>query len=262
MKIIVLIFLLLITLTFGCKDAPMLEVSADIAIYSDKGVWEESLIASENMFQWMGYTTIRLNAEYINRYRMKNIKLVCIPGGDMYTYSQSLNDQGKRNIRAIISEGGGYIGICAGAYFAAERVIWNGTVLPMTPLSIFSGESRGPINEISTYPNYDMCKINIFDTLNIITHTVGDTSWMLYYWGPAFFPYKTTDVSILGKYSITDQTAILAFTSGNGKVFLTGTHPEIEEDSDRDSVTFAYELEDKGSDWDLMKNAVRWCLRQ
>ena len=52
-----------------------------------------------------------------------------------------------------------------------------------------------------------------------------------------------------------------------GRVFLTGPHPEWEEDSDRDGVDYvqpsvADRFDDQGSDWDLMRNAARWCLHE
>jgi hypothetical protein len=53
---------------------------------------------------------------------------------------------------------------------------------------------------------------------------------------------------------------MIAFGHGNGRVFLTGAHPEFEEDSDRDGADFCDHLDDRGSDWDLMKKAARWCL--
>jgi len=55
---------------------------------------------------------------------------------------------------------------------------------------------------------------------------------------------------------------MLAFDYGLGRVFLIGTHPEIEEDSERDGVDFADELDDQGSDWDLMRKATLWCLKE
>jgi hypothetical protein len=48
----------------------------------------------------------------------------------------------------------------------------------------------------------------------------------------------------------------------SGRAFLIGTHPEIEEDSDRDGVAECDELDDHGSGWDLMRAATRWCLKE
>lgn len=55
---------------------------------------------------------------------------------------------------------------------------------------------------------------------------------------------------------------MLAFEYGSGRVFIIGTHPEFEEDSDRDGFAPDSTLNDMGSDWELMENAVRWCTDQ
>jgi hypothetical protein len=52
---------------------------------------------------------------------------------------------------------------------------------------------------------------------------------------------------------------VFTFSFGKNHVFLIGTHPEIEEDSDRDSVSFGDEFEDRGTDWEPMKSAVVLC---
>jgi len=75
-------------------------------------------------------------------------------------------------------------------------------------------------------------------------------------------PDKDNDINILGRYNKGNQPMMLAFEYGEGRVFLIGTHPEIEENSDRDGVDFGNELDDKGSDWDLMKKATIWCLKE
>jgi hypothetical protein len=55
---------------------------------------------------------------------------------------------------------------------------------------------------------------------------------------------------------------MIAFEYGLGRVFLVATHPEIEEDSNRDGVDFADELDDQGSDWELMREVILWSLGQ
>ena len=107
-----------------------------------------------------------------------------------------------------------------------------------------------------------MCQVNITDSLHFITHSEPDTTWMLYYWGPILLPNLGANVAVLGKYDAVNQPMMLAFEYEEGRIFLIGTHPEIEEDSDRDSVDTADELDDKGSDWDLMRKATRWCLKE
>ncbi|MBA7471719.1 hypothetical protein ES707_07029 [subsurface metagenome] len=75
-----------------------------------------------------------------------------------------------------------------------------------------------------------------------------------------FLPNVNADVNILAEYEIVNQPAIIAFEYENGRVFIIGTHPEFEEDSDRDGFPPNDKWDDYGSDWDLMKKAVLWCL--
>lgn len=238
------------------------EKTSLVALYSDRGTWDESVQAVEKMFQWMDYTVELVNADYINNKGLDDFLILCIPGGDMYQYVQDLSSRGRENIRNFIRDGGGYIGICGGAYFASEKVIWRGSQLPMTPLGIFPGTAEGPMNEIVPYPNYTMCKVNVVDSAHPITQYEPDSAWMLYYWGPALRPKEDVNVTILGEYDSVNQPSMLAFDYGLGRVFLIGTHPEIEEDSERDGVTFADEFDDQGSDWELIRRVVLWLEKE
>lgn len=264
-KLIIWLFiLLLLLLTTNCRNSIELNKTVDsiatIAIYSDQGVWEESVKATRKMFQWMGYEVELIDANYINKKELDNFEILCFPGGDMFQYAQDISSEGKDDIRNFVSDGGGYIGICGGAYFASEKVVWQENELPMTPLGLFSGTAKGPIDEIITYPDYSMCEVNIVDSTHPVTKSEPDSVSVLYYWGPVLIPDKDNDINILGRYDKRNQPVMLAFNYSKGRVFLIGTHPEIEENSDRDGVSFGSELDDKGSDWDLMKSATLWCL--
>jgi glutamine amidotransferase-like uncharacterized protein len=233
---------------------------ADVAVYAGAGTWEDSVRAVQEMFRWMNYTVETVSAEYINNNGLEAFRILCIPGGDMYNYAQDISSKGKENIKEFIHNGGGYIGICGGAYFAAEKVFWQGSQLPMTALGLFAGTATGPIDEIIPYPNYTMCKVNIVNHVHPVTQSEQDYEIMLYYWGPALIPNTDANVTVLGNYDKGNQTAIVAFEYFQGKAFLIGTHPEIEEDSNSDGVTFGDELSDEGSDWYLMQNAVSWLM--
>jgi len=245
-----------------CQDQEKISLKdhAHVAIYSDRGVWSESVRAAEKMFPWMGHTVERVNARQIKNGVLENIQIFCVPGGNMYQYAEDLSSKGIENIRDFIQGGGGYVGICGGAYFASERVVWRGNQLPMMSLNLFPGTAQGPYKEIIPYPDSGMCQVIIVEPTHPITQTEPDSAWMLYYWGPALIPENNAYVTILGRYDITNQPVMLALEYGQGRAFLIGTHPEIEEDSDRDDVTFGDELDDRGSDWELMRKATLWCL--
>ena len=258
--------LCVIVATFaGCSDSDkptFALVFADgprAAIYTDQGCWDESVIASEKMLRWAGFTVTRIDADYINDHGLTGFSLLLVPGGDMYYYAQSISATGREKIRNFINNGGGYIGICGGAFFAATRVIWRGQQLDMVPLGLFEGDAVGPIDDVIPYPDYGMCRIENIEPAHPINAGLGRSFSVLYYWGPGFVPEPETQVSVLGTYSAAAYTAMMAFDYGAGRVFIIGSHPEIEEDSDRDGVTFGDDLEDGGSDWPLLKNAAEWC---
>lgn len=234
------------------------DIKQVVALYSDRGTWNESVIALKNMFQWANHTVQLIDARYINERVFDDFSIMCFPGGDMYQYSQDITSTGKEKIRNFILDGGGYLGICGGAYFASDKVVWRGTELPMKPLRLFQGTAKGPSNDIIHYPDYTMCKVNIVNTTHQITKGYSDAEWMLYYWGPVLLLEKDADVIILGNYDKIDQPAIIAFDYGYGKAFLIGTHPEIDENTLRDGTNWGEELDDNGSDWTLLDRAVKW----
>jgi len=235
---------------------------ADIAIYAGRGTWDDSVQAIRNMLEWMNCTVETLDAQHINNIGLSAFRVLCVPGGNMYDYAQDITLRGKENIRDFVHNGGGYIGICGGAYFASEEVYWRGSQLSMTPLSLFPGRAAGPIDEIMAYPNYTMTRVNVLNQAHPIITSERDAESMLYYWGPALTPNANANITILGNYDISNQAAMLALEYGHGKVFLIGTHPEIEEDSDRDEVSFGDEFDDHGSEWNFMQKVILWCTEE
>jgi len=133
-----------------------------VALYSGEGTWDESVRAAGRLFESAGYSVTFLGPEEVNNSSLDRFAVICVPGGHMYQYAQDISIAGKENIRRFVRDGGGYIGIC-GAYFAGEQVIWNSAPLPMMPLAIFPGKTKGPLDEIAPYPNHAMCEVNIVD---------------------------------------------------------------------------------------------------
>lgn len=252
------IFLLLFFFTH--TQSSKLNKSVNVALYVDRGADADCIQATQNMFEWMSYTVQLVTSDYINNVGLDNFDILCIPGGNMYEYSEDISSVGKENIKNFIRNGGGYIGICGGAYFTGEKVFWQGEQLSMTPLGIFPGTTKGPIEAIALYPYCTMCEVNIAYHSHPITQSLQDSIWIRYCYGPEFLPNQDADIDILGTYDIEGKPAIITFEYGLGKVFIIGTHPEFEEDSDRDGFPPNDELYDRGSDWELMRRVAEWCL--
>jgi glutamine amidotransferase-like uncharacterized protein len=95
-----------------------------------------------------------------------------------------------------------------------------------------------------------------------ITAGIQESFQILYYNGPFFKPNPGAQVDVIGRYQIGNEPALVATEYGQGRVFLTGPHPEWEEDDDRDGVDYFDHFDDQESDWDLMRNAAGWCLHE
>ena len=95
---------------------------AEIAVYSGPGSWEDGVIACESFLDWKGISHERVGPYDVNTYVLKDYySAIYFPGGDTYYYKTAVNHNGIQHIRDLVDSGGGYIGMCAGAYFASDR---------------------------------------------------------------------------------------------------------------------------------------------
>jgi len=234
----------------------------DFAIYHDGnvGAWEDGIIAFEHFLDWKGVTHQRVNAQTINSIEIKDYYTgIYFPGGDADYYSADINANGIQHIKDLILNNGAYIGMCAGAEFAGDKLVWQGYVIDY-PLDLFMGESIGPIDQLAVWPNYAMTDLsmNLQDEINQFEP---NHESMLYWGGSYFNPYSGTNMDIVATYDgYNNLPAIIKFRYGTGRVLLISPHPEIEEDSTNDGVNVAEELDDNGTDWNFLWTATDWLL--
>lgn len=265
---------------------------AQVAIYNDSGVWADGKTALESMMTWAGITYEEITASDLNS-SSTNLsslyKTIIIPGGDAGYYNGAygnadyINATGKANIRNFVNNDGGYLGICAGAYFASDNVYYSldggasYQYLGGYTLDLWSGTASGPMNDIATYNadtsvyNYTMATLNFTSGNNVLS---GYSSEDLLYFGGSTFSNYGTDTTVLATYENnnvlgTNSPAIVASTYGSGKVVLFGPHPEIEEDSSRDGVTTSglkswngttdnYAMDANDTKWYLLKDVLAY----
>jgi glutamine amidotransferase-like uncharacterized protein len=237
---------------------PPSDKDVTVGLFSGTGAASACVTAAEHMFEWMGYSIVQLNAQAVNDGDLSHLDILYFPGGSAGPYQEMIDEQGRDKIRESVRSGGCFIGTCAGALYAAEQVIWQGTVDPRETLGLFPGMVQGPIPEIYADPGFGMCQVILEP--HTITGTEPDPIQIMYYNSPFFVPNPDAEVDVVGRYEIGGEPALVAFDYGQGRVFLTGPHPEWEEDSERDGVSYFDSFDDQGSEWDLMRQAVQWCL--
>lgn len=182
-----------------------------------------------------------------------------MPGGADKPYCEALNGQGNKNLRAFIESGGRYYGTCAGAYYAADNLLFdeqNPTRMINEPreLKFFPGQARGPL--FVPFPEGGSCPALIAlsayaDHGGDPDQVMPDNNFTAYYYGGPFFDYprkKDKGCKVLAYYPISKSlektlylrpemaaywvknppalAAILSIKIGKGHAILTGVHLE------------------------------------
>jgi glutamine amidotransferase-like uncharacterized protein len=179
------------------------------------------------------------------------------PGGHSQVFLITITPQLKTAIRRFVSEGGGYVGFCAGAFSATA--FDGGTDTP--GLGIFPG---------GTYPFPNDTIDTFFD--NVVSYfnaDAVDNSILPITWEGnlryLYFEEGTTlnldgvpagQVEVIG--TLADGQVIAARTHfGQGKVFITGAHPEAPASWRTDP-----DLNDPdGLDFDLVAEMLNWSAK-
>lgn len=199
----------------------------NIVIYRDEGVGEFGLQCLQKFFRdddvWLA------NAEAIVDGRVLGLAdIFVMPGGADLPYCEKLNGAGNDNIRAYVEEGGTYLGICAGAYYACRRIEFHkgreDEICGNRELAFTKAVARGSLPALAPY--YDLT----LSTAAIASISLADGGQVsaFYHGGPAFIGAGSRD-EIIARYSDVEGSpiAILKTSVGDGQAILCGIHPEV-----------------------------------
>ncbi|XP_005102561.1 uncharacterized protein TC_0305 [Aplysia californica] len=124
-----------------------------ILIYNGKGSGAESaylLLEALRQSLKKGRYDIRYVSpkEIIEGSWVARCRLIAFGGGYDRGFIQALGTEGTRNIKEFVQNGGSYLGLCAGAYFACDYIEFdkNGPleVVGKRDLNFYPGDSIGP----------------------------------------------------------------------------------------------------------------------
>ncbi|MHC4871093.1 MAG: BPL-N domain-containing protein [Planctomycetota bacterium] len=100
------------------------------------------------MFNNCGISLVQVPAQSLRKEAgFKGLKAILFPGGGAELYERDLGKAGIKNLKNFVENGGGYIGICAGSYFAIDNGLMPGKYLKMKGIGIHFLENfkRHPI---------------------------------------------------------------------------------------------------------------------
>jgi hypothetical protein len=72
---------------------------------------------------------VRVCGEDIRGGALDQFNVLAVPGGSGSKEAASIGEDGRAHIRKFVEDGGGYIGICAGAYLATSGFSWGLKIL-------------------------------------------------------------------------------------------------------------------------------------
>jgi glutamine amidotransferase-like uncharacterized protein len=226
-----------------------------------------SALAIGLAFQWMGCSVEIVDAEKIKQGSLARCDVLAVPGGESDPDPwRELGSVGKSIIQEFVGAGGGYVGICLGALLASNTCEFWGAKLRVDSLSLdmFSGAARCGQDDVAPKGSWPvMTELTLSTQGHPIAKGLPERMMAVTYPnGPYFEPREDANVTVIAKFGVTGNPAMLAFEYGNGRVFLSGPHPEIDVDSDRDGSSKFDELEDEGSEWPLLLAATKWIVKR
>lgn len=156
------------------------------------------------------------------------------PGGYATNQMDGMPASLKNAIKSFVTNGGGYLGFCAGAFTATEYVGTTNT----RGLNLIAGDTE------------------LWGTgLGIEKVLWSGTTRYIYWEGGPYFHDFPSSVSVVAYYPDGSPAAIRS-TYGKGRVFLSGVHPEAPAYW-KDGLT-----DPDGSDFDLVQSMAAWVTFQ
>lgn len=158
--------------------------------------------------------------------------LLIMPGGlDLY-YCEKLNGECNEKIREYVHEGGGYLGICAGAYYGCNALNWKERtpeeISGRRELSFIDATATGPIDDFPDLPEEHYWPRSWVVS---ITRPGHDPHYIHYWGGPHFKGLKEHDnLTVIARFTDLPGTppAIVSVPYGRGQVVLSSVHFEDE----------------------------------
>ncbi len=165
----------------------------------------------------------------------KNVTVWIQPGGKSSTVLENMEKRLVDALRVFVQTGGGYVGFCAGAFAATQRV---GTT---------------SIEGFNLFPGLTTLYRSRWTADVIPVQWEGKTRYVYWEGGPYISEIPQGKAEVIALYP-NGQIASARSQFGKGKVFITGFHPEAPQDW-RDY----YGLKDPdGLDYELVDEMIQW----
>jgi len=178
-----------------------------------------------------GFRCVKLTPADIRAGKLADVDVLIMPGGSGSGQSRNLEAEGREAIREFVRGGGGYVGICAGAYLATSHYDWS---LHLINAQVVDREhwARGT----------GTCRLKLTEVGRSELGEPADEVDVYYGQGPLLAPHDRVDLpayQTLAEYAseiakkgaptgvMIGTTAIARAEFGAGRVICYSPHPEV-----------------------------------
>jgi glutamine amidotransferase-like uncharacterized protein len=236
----------LVTLAFFAASSAL---ALDVAIYQGPGVGGKGPKNMEKLLTEREHHVEFVSPDDVRAGKLKEFDVVIFPGGSGSKEAAGLGDDGREEVRKFIRTGGGYVGVCAGAYLGTCRYDWG--------LKVIDAQT---VDSAHWKRGEGMVEIELTDAGRKVLGDRQGKFEIRYANGPLLGPFKDEklpDYEVLAHFRtelakngapkgvMVDTPAIISSPLDEGRVVLISPHaegmPELE--------------------W-IIENAVRWSARQ
>ncbi len=96
-----------------------------VAIYEGPGVGGKGPQLIQKILTDRKQNTEIVSPDDVREGKLKKFDVVIFPGGSGSAESKGLGEEGLQQVRDFVRSGGGYVGVCAGAYLGTSRYEWG-----------------------------------------------------------------------------------------------------------------------------------------
>ena len=201
-----------------------------VALFNDDGAFGLGIPRiTEQLGKTADIRVTKVTGREIAEGVLKDFDVVIFSGGSGSKEAAALGDAGRENVRRFVREGGGYVGICAGAYLACTGFSWGVGVLNAKTVSSKWLRGKGDV-EIEFMP-HSQAATGIAERKQTIRYangpiiTADKREGIAPFETLAFFRTELAEHDS-PKGAMTDSPAIVRGVFGKGRVISSSPHPE------------------------------------
>lgn len=210
--------------------APVKMRPLKVGVYAGPGAPKSSSDAVLNVLR--PFTEVNaeaLTGEEVATLDLSAFDVLVFPGGSGSSQSKGIGEAGQEKVRAFVKNGGGYVGICAGAYLACSNFSWGLGILNAGTVSNKWRRGQGIVEVESTGANPE-----ILGKVNGIFKVRYNNGPILQPGGRTDLPAYTSLVLFRTEMALNEtpvgvmvnSPAQAVSTFGRGRVFVSSPHPE------------------------------------